>query len=321
VSSKQAIIYYDLATLLDAGVPTLKSLNIISEGLKGHLKIIFTKLNESLSQGNTLADSMAKYPRTFARIDLMLVKSAEHSGELPNCFKMLSKWYEFKNRLKGIFISGCILPFMMFHILFIIIRIPSLVLGNISTSEYLMKTAIALGFLYLLIGIPLALYHSTPITGIFRKLLDTLTLKIPILGLAVRQLSICRYCRGFSMLYKAGVPIAQCTAQATELTGNLIIADMFKGASASIEAGNTAYEGFSRKLPLDYLNIWQTGEEIGELDKMSGKIAEISGDRAELLFTEFAKWLPRLFYAMICVVFIIQILKQAGAIRSSYNIP
>jgi type IV pilus assembly protein PilC len=321
VSSKQAIIYYDLATLLDAGVPTLKSLNIISEGLKGHLKIIFTKLNESLSQGNTLADSMAKYPRTFARIDLMLVKSAEHSGELPNCFKMLSKWYEFKNRLKGIFISGCILPFMMFHILFIIIRIPSLVLGNISTSEYLMKTAIALGFLYLLIGIPLALYHSTPITGIFRKLLDTLTLKIPILGLAVRQLSICRYCRGFSMLYKAGVPIAQCTAQATELTGNLIIADMFKGASASIEAGNTAYEGLSRKLPLDYLNIWQTGEEIGELDKMTEKIAEISGDRAELLFTEFAKWLPRLFYAMICVVFIIQILKQAGAIRSSYNIP
>ncbi len=165
----------------------------------------------------------------------------------------------------------------------------------------------------------MALYHSMPIDGIFRRLLDALTLRIPILGLGVRQLSICRYCRGFNMLYKAGVPIAQCTSQATELTGNLIIADMFKGATASIEAGNTAYEGFSRKLPLDYLNIWQTGEEIGELDKMSGKIAEISGDRAELLFTEFAKWLPRLFYAMICLVMIIQILKQAGAIRSSYT--
>ncbi len=122
------------------------------------------------------------------------------------------------------------------------------------------------------------------------------------------------------MLYKAGVPIAQCATQATELTGNLIIADMFKGAAASIEAGNTAYEGLSRKLPLDYLNIWQTGEEIGELDKMSGKIAEISGDRAELLLTEFAKWLPRLLYALVCVVLIMQILKMAGAITSSYSI-
>lgn len=123
------------------------------------------------------------------------------------------------------------------------------------------------------------------------------------------------------MLYKAGVPIAQCATQATELTGNLIIADMFKGASASIEAGNSAYEGLSRRLPLDYLNLWQTGEEVGELDKMTDKIAEISGDRAELLFTEVAKWLPKLLYAMICLVMIIQILKLAAGLRSSYNIP
>ena len=321
VSSQHAIIYYDLAILLDAGVPTLRSLNIISEGLKGHQRIIFSNLSESVSQGNTLADSMGKYPRIFKRLDLMLVKSAELSGELPNCFKMLSKWYEFKNRLKGIFISGCILPFMIFHIMVLIVPIPSLVLGKISTFQYLIKIVTTFGSLYLMIGILLILYHSMPNKGLFRKIFDALILRIPILGLGVRQLSICRYCRGFSMLYKAGVPIAQCAVQATELTGNLIIADMFKGAAASIEAGNSAYEGFSRSLPLDYLNIWQTGEEIGELDKMADKIAEISGDRAELLLTEFAKWLPRLLYAMICLVMIIQILKQAAAIRSSYIIP
>jgi len=319
LSSKHAIIYYDLAVLLDAGVPTLKSLNIISEGLKGHLKIIFTKLSESLSQGNTLADSMAKYPRIFDKLDLMLVKAAELSGELPNCFKMLSKWYELKTRLRRIFISRCILSGIILHILIIIFPFLDLVFGKIGTSEFLIKIAITLGSIYLVIAIPLTIYRSTPNTGIFRRLLDTLILRIPILGLGVRQNSISRYCKGFNMLYKAGVPIAQCVKQATELTGNLIIADMFKGAAASIEAGNTAYEGFSRKLPSDYLNIWQTGEEIGELDKMSGKIAEISGDRAELLFTEFAKWLPRFIYAIICAVMIIRILAMAGAIRSSYT--
>jgi len=321
VSSPYALIYHDLAVLLDAGVPTLKSLNIISEGLKGRMKIIFSDLSKSVSQDNTFADSMAKHPKAFARLDLMLVKSAELSGELPNCFKMLSKWYEFKQRIKGILISGFMLPFMILHIMVFIVPLPALVLGKSSISEYLIGIATTLGSLYVFIGILLILYHSMPDTGIFRRLLDALTLRIPILGLAVRQLSICRYCRGFSMLYKAGLPIAQCARQATELTGNLIIADIFKGAAASIEAGNSAYEGFSRRLALDYLNLWQTGEEIGELDRMSSKIAEISGDRAELLFTEFAKWLPRLFYAMICLVMIIQILKQAGAIRSSYNIP
>ena len=313
--SKFALIYHDLAVLLDAGLPIIKSLDTVSEGLQGHLRKLFSKLSQSVSQGNTFADSMAEYPKVFARLDLMLVKAAEFSGELPNCFKMLSNWYEFKNRIKGILISGLILPFMILHIMVFIVPLPSMVLGKISTSEYFMKITIALGFLYLLIGIPLTLYYSTPNTGIFRILLDALILRIPILGQAVRQLSICRYCRGFNMLYKAGVPIKDCAAQAPELTGNLIIADIFQGGAASIAAGNMAYKGFSRSLPLDYLNIWQTGEQIGELDKMVDKIAEIAGDRAELLFTEFAKWLPRLLYALVCIVLIIQIFRMAASIR------
>ena len=321
MSIQYALIYHDLAVLLDAGVPTLRSLQIISEGLKGRMKIIFSDLSKSVSQGNTFTDSMAKHPKAFARMDLMLVKSAELSGELPNCFKELSNWYEFKKRIKGILISGFMLPLVILHIMAFIVPLPSVVLGKITISQYLIRIAITLGSFYLLIGISLILYHSLPDTGLFRKLFDALILRIPILGLGIRQLSICRYCRGFSMLYKAGLPIAQCAKQATELTGNLVIANIFKGAAASIEAGNSAYQGFSRRLPLDYLNLWQTGEEIGELDKMAGKIAEISGDRAELLFVEFAKWLPRFCYAVIAVILIIQILKQAGAIRSSYNIP
>ncbi len=119
------------------------------------------------------------------------------------------------------------------------------------------------------------------------------------------------------MLYKAGVPITECAVKAPELTGNLIIAGLFKGGAASTKAGNMTCDGFSRRLPLDYLNLWQTGEEIGELDRMVDKIAEIAGDRAELLFTEFAKWLPRLVYALVCIVMIIRILTMAAGI---YNI-
>ncbi len=314
---KRAIIYHDLAVLFDAGIPILKSLNVISEGLQGHQKIIFSDLSKSVSQGNTFADSMAEYPKVFARLDLMLVKSAELSGELPNCFKMLSNWYEFRNRIKGILISGLILPLLILHIMVFIVPLPSTVLGQISITEYMMQVGKALGSLYLLIGISLTVYHSVPNNGLFRRLLDALILRIPILGQAVRQLSICRYCRGFNMLYKAGVPITECAVKAPELTGNLIIADIFQGGAASTKAGNMTCDGFSHRLPLDYLNLWQIGEEIGEIDKMADKIAEIAGDRAELLFTEFARWLPRLLYALVCIVMIIIIFSMAVRI---YNI-
>ncbi len=316
--NKFATIYHDFGVLLDAGLPILKSLDIIGEGLQGHMKKTFSDISNSVSQGNSFADSMAEYPRVFARLDIMLVKSAEHSGELPNCFKMLSNWYEFKNRLKGIIISGLILSGLVIHLMVFIVPLPSVALGKTSIIEYLMGIGKILGSIYLLIGISLCVYHSIPNTGLLRRIFDASILRIPILGLAVRQLSICRYCRGFNMLYKAGVPIAECAAKAPELTGNLVIAELFKGGAASTAAGNMTCNGFSRKLPLDYLNIWQTGEEIGELDKMVDKIAEISGDRADLLFTEFAKWLPRLLYALVCIVLIILILGRAGAIRSSY---
>lgn len=318
--NKLAIIYHNLAVLLDAGLPILKSLDTVSEGLQGHLRKIFSEISKSVSQGNTFADSMAECPKVFAKLDVMLVRSAELSGELPNCFKMLSNWYEFSKRIKNIIISGLVLPLVVFHIMVIIVPLPSMILGKISTTEYMLQIAKVLGFLYLLIGITLSVYHSVPNAGLFRRAFDALILRIPILGQAVQQLSICRYCRGFNMLYKAGVPITECAAKAPELTGNLIIAGMFKGGAASTKAGNMTCDGFSRRLPLDYLNIWQTGEEIGELDKMVDKIAEIAGDRAELLFTEFAKWLPRLLYALVCIVMIMQILKMAGAITTSYSI-
>jgi len=311
VRNKFAIIYHDFGVLLDAGLPILKSLDIIREGLQGHMRKTFTNISSSVSQGNSFADSMAEYPKVFARLDIMLVKSAELSGELPYCFKMLSNWYEFRNRIKGILISGLILPVLIIHIMVMIVPLPSMALGDISISEYIMKVGKALGSLYLLIGIILTVYHSMPKTGLFRRLLDALILRIPIMGQAVRHLSICRYCRGFNMLYKAGVPIRECAAKAPELTGNLVVSGLFKGGAASTKAGNMTCDGFSRKLPLDYLNLWQTGEEIGELDKMVDKIAEIAGDRAELLFTEFAKWLPRLLYALVCLVLIMQIFRMA----------
>ncbi|MGD2095570.1 MAG: type II secretion system F family protein, partial [Phycisphaerales bacterium] len=112
-------------------------------------------------------------------------------------------------------------------------------------------------------------------------------------------------------LYKAGLPIKECATQATELTGNMAVSDMFRGGVASIEAGKTAYEGLSRKLSKEYLELWYIGEETGELDKTVDKIAEISGDKAELFFTQIAKWLPRLAYVLVCIILIIQIFRTA----------
>jgi type II secretory pathway component PulF len=132
---------------------------------------------------------------------------------------------------------------------------------------------------------------------------------IPWLGKAIYHLSICRYAKAFSMLYRAGVPISECTERATVATGNVIVAQLFEGGIASVRAGGMACDGFSKRLPTEYRQLWQIGEESGELDRTVDKIAEVSAYRADQLFTTFAFWLPRIIYFIILGVMAMMIVQ------------
>ena len=306
-----AIIYHNLSILLDAGLPILRSLDSVAEGLQGRLKQVFIDLRKSVSQGNGISDSMAEYPEIFAEMDVMLVQTAELSGELPKCFKLLSRWYEFSNRMRKRIFSGLLLPLLIFHIAVFIAPLPSVILGQITFARYLTIVGGTLGILYLIIGIMFVIPRYIRKNSSTCYFFDYLTLKIPLLGKAIRELSICRYCMGFNMMYKSGVPIIQCASKAPKLTGNTVISGLFQGGAASTKAGNIISEGFSDKLPSEYIELWRTGEETGGLEKMIDKIAEISGDKAEHLFTEFSKWFPKFVYFLVCIFVIMQIFRFA----------
>jgi type IV pilus assembly protein PilC len=308
-----------LSTLLDAGIPIVRALNIIIEGLRRPHKQVFTGILKSVQQGNSLSESMAKYKGFFGEMDQVLIETAEMSGTLGTAFAMLADWYEFRVRINGIIRSGLVLPVAIIHFAAIIVPLPGLVLGTHGVGGFLLSVLTILVWFYLPIGIVVAAWSLGRKIAILREILDVIVLRIPILGQAVWQVSIARYCRAFNMLYKAGVPITQCTAKATESAGNVVVGGMFKGGAASAAAGEMACKGFSQRLPSEYLSLWSVGEECGQLDKTVDKIAEIAADKAQLYFIEFARWLPRFVYALICVMMIMQILKLAGQITSQYS--
>jgi len=308
ITAKREAFYHDLAVLLDAGLPILRSLSTVQAGLHGYYGEIFSQVHKSISEGNSLSESMAKHKKAFGRLDVMLVETAEMSGKLPECFRLLANWYEFRMRLLRIIKKGLILPFFVLTISAFIIPIPDMFLGNVTLGGYFFRVFKVLAFFYLSFFIILFIYKLIRRDRNLSNILDNFILRIPIVGQAVWQLSISRYCRAFNMLYKAGVPITKCLTQAMELTGNIAMSGFFEGGAKSAAAGNTACEGFSDRLPLEYRNIWQIGEESGELEKTVDKIAEISGDKAELYFTEIARWFPRIIYGLICIWLAIKVL-------------
>jgi len=314
MTNKLALAYYNLSVMLEAGMPMLKALDITAAGSKGNLKKAFTALAKGASAGDSLAQIMKKSPWIFAPIDVMLVEVAQTSGNLPKSFKHLSQWYEFRNKLKHILISGLMLPFAIIHIAAGILPLPSLILGKITVLGYFLSVLRTLALFYIPAGIILATYRLMPNTGLLRRFLDAFIIRIPGLGQAIGKMALSRFCRAFGMLYEAGVPITQCAQKASSITDNAVMTDLLKGGAESARTGKMVCEGFSRKLPADFLNLWQIGEESGELDKTVKRLADNTSETAEWLFVEFCRWSVRLIYFLVLAVLAIIVLSMGAAI-------
>ena len=297
-----AVAYHNLSIMLDAGVPLLRSLNTVGSGLKPHMRRAFLKLAESVSKGNPLTETMAQSPRIFDPVDVTIIQAAETSGNLPESFNLLSQWHEFSHRIGRKMRTGMILPVLVIHAAAFFAPFPTLALGGWHIERYLISVVKILLLFYIPAAIIFVIRRMTPKTGLLRRLLDRLTLKIPVLGRAVYKLALSRYCWVFHMLIKGGVPITDCAEKAAAATGNAVVTDLFRPAVASAKAGQPVSEGFPAKLPMDFLEIWRVGEEAGKLDDVTKRLADNNAEAAEFLFTEFARWLPRVIYFLIAIL-------------------
>ncbi len=295
--------YFDLATLLDAGVPILRSFDVLIDGRQGPFKRVLSQIRQSLSKGASLPEAMNKHGRrVFPELDRMLIDTADTAGSLPAACSMLCNWHEFMHRINRRIQVGLIYPFLILHIGALAFNLPSLILGRVTATEFVLGVARILAIIYVPTILVLLFMRMRERVPLLCAPIDFIILKIPLLGSAVYQLSICRYAKAFAMLYNAGVPMTEVTERAVRATGNVIVAGLFAGARDSVRKGATAWEGYSKRLPPEYLHLLQVGEETGDLDKTVSKIAEISADRADHLFTQFAFWMPFFVYAAIGVV-------------------
>jgi len=309
-------MYHKLSLLLRAGVPVLQSFRNAAETSRGKTRRALSVVANSVSRGDSLIEAMSRHPKVFMPLDVILVEAGETSGNLSEVLEFLSRWYDFRNRLRRAIVSGMVFPLFLIHFAAVVGPAPSFVLKQYTLAQYYMRAAVILALLYVPTIIILGILHLSPKTGPTRLMLDTLALRIPLLGLAIRNLALSRFCRAFIMLYKAGIPIIECVEVAAGVTGNAVITRMVKSGADSGRAGNSISAGFSKKLPPDLLSIWQVGEETGRLDEAIEPIADEFAEVSELLFKELAKWMPRLVYFGICIIMAFQVVKAWRVIYS-----
>ena len=172
MADTRVILYHNLYLMLDAGVPILKSLRTVGSGVKGKMARTFAAISDIVADGNSLADAMARFPKVFDPLDVLVVAAGETSGNLSEILNDLSDWYNFRNRIKRIIFSGMVLPVMIIHIAAFLVPVPFLILGSIGLSGYFCSVAQILALFYVPAVSIWAVVRLAPEAGFFRRLFD-----------------------------------------------------------------------------------------------------------------------------------------------------
>lgn len=291
-----------LSTLQDAGLPLLRSLQILEAQQKpGKFKNILLAVCEDVEGGSSLSEAMAKHPKAFDRLYSKMVAAGEIGGVLDVILQRLAEFMEksmrLRRKIKGalvypivvILVAMAILTFIM---VFIIpkfeeifrdfgVELPWLTLWLVNTSRWMAGTNAGQavpGFVVVFAAIPfvIVLYKLIRRAGPGRAATDTLFLWTPIFGKLVRKTTIARFTRTLGTLIGAGVPILEAILITRDTSGNWVFERALNKVHDSIREGESFAGPLREAKVCDpiVVNMIDVGEETGELDAMLMKIAD-----------------------------------------------
>ena len=292
-----------LATLIDAGLPLLRGLNVLAKQERDSvLKGTIRKLGDSVQGGSTFSEGLAQHPRIFNDLYVNMVKAGEVGGVLEVVLTRLAEFQEKAQKIKNKVVAAMVYPLivlvlavgiMAFLLVFIVPRfetifhdmlgdrpLPAITIFVISISQLVQNHwAILLG---VVIGIIVA-YKIAAGSRAGRAVLDRVKLRAPLFGDLIRKTAISRFSRTLGTLVTSGVPILQALNITRETAGNSVI------ARAISQVHDSVREGESIVLPLEasgafppmVISMIDVGEETGQLPEMLLKIAEVYDDEVD----------------------------------------
>jgi len=317
-----AIFTRQLATMIDAGLPLVQSLEILSSQQDSKIfKDILREIREDVEGGSTFAGALKKHPVTFDDLYTNLVVAGEEGGILDNILTRLANYIEKAEALKKKVKSALVYPSTIVGVAIMVVMI--LMIFVIPVFETMFKSAgqnLPLPTLivmmiskivkkYVLIIIPgmilfFYLFRKYYQTEGGRALVDRIMLKLPVFGPLFQKISVARFTRTLGTLVSSGVPILDGLTIVSKASGNRTIETAILNARASIREGETISEplGRSGHFPPMVIQMISVGESTGALDTMLSKIADFYEDEVDVAVTNLTSLLEPLLMVFLGLV-------------------
>ncbi|HEX7120531.1 MAG TPA: type II secretion system F family protein [Longimicrobiales bacterium] len=302
IKTRDIVIFTrQFATMINAGLPLVQSLNILAEQSENvALRKVIEQVLFDVESGNTLADALRKHPKVFTDLYVNMVAAGEAGGILDIILLRLATFLEKNDALARKIKGAMVYPGVIFSVA--IIAVVVLLTFVIPTFQEMFESAgvplptptvfviwlsesiqtywmYMLGAIFGLVVLVRQIYRSPG----GRLAIDRLLLKLPIFGDLLRKSAVARFTRTLGTLVSSGVSILDGLEITARTAGNRVIHDAVMAARTSIAGGETISAPLksSGVFPPMVVQMINVGEQTGGLDEMLSKIADFYDDEVD----------------------------------------
>jgi len=317
-----------LATLIDSGLPLLRSLTVLEKQEPNPtLRATVGILAENVQGGSTFSESLAQHPKIFNKLYVNMVKAGELGGVLEIVLNRLAEYQEKAQKLKNKIVSAMVYPvivmfiavaILVFLMIFIVPKFKEMFTSTdqelpliskivFGTSEFFLARPLFVPnvfFLFVVFAIVVVLFNLWGNTKGGRSTIDQLKLRMPILGDIQRKSAVSRFSRTLGTLVTSGVPILQALNITRDTAGNVVISSAIEKVHEAVKEGETIVTPLqaSGVFPNMVISMVDVGEETGQLPEMLLKVADVYDDEVDNAVTALTSILEPIMIVILALI-------------------
>lgn len=310
--------YLQLADLLRAGVPLLRSLKLLG-GRKSDpaMSAAFRELAESVAEGGDLAEAMSRRPRVFPSVHVAMVRAGERGGFLEKVVERLGQLVTSQAELRGKVVGSLIYPALLAAIgsialtVIFVVFVPQfrVLFESVPDLPAVTKLVLAMSdlvsrwWVWTLIGAAAAVFGVRWLLKrpVVRDKIEYWRTFAPLVGPLTRSLAAARFCRMLGTMLDNGVPLLAAMQIAKETAGNRLMVRAIENAAEAVRSGRPLAPPMAESglFDDDIIEMISVGESANNLDHVLITIAETIEKRVDRLLTSLVKLIePSLLLVM-----------------------
>jgi type IV pilus assembly protein PilC len=346
VKTEDMVIFTRLfATMIDAGLPIVQCLDILSSQAKNkYFGKVVGQVKASVEGGLTLSDALRKHPKIFDNLFVNLIAAGEAGGILDTILQRLSVYLEKAMKLKRRVKGAMVYPISVLCIAFVVVtvlltkvvpvfekmfkefgggKLPAptqfvIEVSNAMTTmlPYIIGTIVA-------VGVAMKMILKTE-KG--RLTFDGILLKLPVLGPVLRKVVVARFTRTMGTLLSSGVPILDAMDIVARTAGNKVVEQGILYAKNRISEGKDLASPLMETglMPPMVVQMIAVGEQTGALDAMLTKIADFYEEEVDVAVASMTSLIEPMMMVFLgtvigglVVAMYMPIFEMAGNIKSN----